>query len=140
MQTDCIFCRIISGSEQARVIYEDARSIAFFPRTLYSKGHTLILPKEHYSDIFDMPGEIASSLMKTSKKLSEKYRKILGCEGVNLMNASGAAAQQSVFHFHFHLMPRFIDDGINTWPGLDPWEGDIDGLEKLLRTNTLQAN
>ena len=135
MSAGCIFCKIIEGSEQARIIYQDSRSIAFLPRTLFSKGHTLVVPKQHYSDIFDMPTDVAAALMDVSIRLSEHYRNVLGCSGVNLLNASGRAAQQSVFHFHFHLMPRFSDDGLDTWPDLKPWHGDIDKLTSVMSVN-----
>ena len=133
MSENCIFCRIISGIEPAKLVYRDANVIAFFPRSMQVKAHTLIIPVHHYTDIFDMPEDISSELMRVSRHLGLHYNEKLGSEGINLMNASGKAAQQSIFHFHFHLLPRFSDDGLDTWPKLPTWEGNSMELLKILK-------
>lgn len=133
MSDECIFCRIVAGNEKAEIVCRDESVTCFFPRTKYAKGHTLIVPNSHFESLFDMPAEASVSLMVAAKVLSERYRNILGCAGVNLMHASGRAAQQSVFHFHIHLIPRFIDDGLDTMPDMPKWIGDRAALHEILR-------
>ena len=133
MSEDCEFCKIVSGFEPEKIVYRDDDVICFFPRTQYSKGHTLVAPTAHYTDIFDIPNNISACVMNTVKVIGQHYRKAIGCEGINLMHASGVAAQQSVFHFHMHIMPRFTDDNLNTMPHVQKWEGDSVELWKLLK-------
>lgn len=132
MSQDCIFCKIISGDEPAHIVYRNADVIAFFPRCMAVKGHTLIVPTEHFRDIFELPDDVGATIIRVSKELGFHYRKAFGLDGMNLMNASGKASQQSVFHFHFHLLPRFEDDQLDTWPKLPGWTGDIAELKSLL--------
>ena len=133
MDGDCIFCRIVAGSAPARVVYRDDEVIAFFPRVANAKGHTLIAPVRHYADVFDMPEAVGGRIMGAVRMLGEHYGRLLGADGINLLHASGAAAQQSVFHFHMHLLPRFADDGLDTWPALPEWKGELDELLELLQ-------
>lgn len=132
MIENCIFCRIISGDEPGHIVYRDADVIGFFPKYMEVKGHTLIVPTKHFRDIFELPDDVGSAVMRLSKELGLHYREAIGSDGVNLMNASGKSSQQSVFHFHFHLLPRFEDDHLNTWPRLPGWTGDIAELKSLL--------
>lgn len=133
MSEKCIFCRIVAGEEVAEIVWRDGNVTCFFPRTKYVKGHTLIVPNRHFENIFDMPAETSSALMGAAKFLSVRYRNILGCDGINLMHASGKAAQQSVFHFHIHLVPRFNNDGLDSMPSMPRWNGDRAILYEVLR-------
>lgn len=130
---NCIFCRIASGEAPSDTVYEDDASIAILPEEIEVKGHTLILPKEHYENLFDIPEEVLSSLILTTKKLSIHYKEKLHAKGVNLLHASGKAAEQSVFHFHIHLIPRFDEDTFSTWPELPGFTGDRKELAGLLK-------
>ena len=107
--------------------------ICFLPIDVEVYGHTLIVPKRHYADLYDISPKDLCELAKAAKKLTLNYKKKIGSTGVNLMNASGKDAQQSVFHFHFHLLPRFKDDGLNTWPDLPKIKVNRDKLWRKLK-------
>ncbi|GIW67039.1 MAG: histidine triad protein [Candidatus Parcubacteria bacterium] len=130
---DCVFCKIIKRKEPARIIYEDKDVICFLPKTIHVYGHTLIVPKKHYENLYDIPEKDLIKLIKTTKKLTLIYKKKIKATGVNLLHASGKDAQQSVFHFHFHLFPRFKNDNLDTWPKLPKIKVDPDELLKKLK-------
>jgi histidine triad (HIT) family protein len=134
---NCIFCKIIKGKEPARIIYEDKDVICFLPKTIQVYGHTLIVPKKHYKDLYDIPEKLLSKLIITAKKLTLAYRKKIGATGANLLHASGKDGQQSVFHFHFHLFPRFKNDKLDTWPKLPKIKIDPDELLERLKITKL---
>lgn len=106
---DCIFCKIVSGEIPSRKIHEDEDVIAIMDLNPTSKGHSLIIPKEHYTDIYDIDEETAAKIMRTAKKLAIQMTKALGCDGFNLLQNNGAVAGQTMFHFHLHLIPRYKD-------------------------------
>jgi len=130
---NCIFCKIIKKQEPARIIYEDKDVICFLPKTIEVYGHTLIVPKKHYESLYDIPEKLLSKIIRIAKKLALAYKKKIGATGINLLHASGKDAQQSVFHFHFHLFPRFKNDGLDTWPKLPKTKIDPDELFQKLR-------
>ncbi len=115
---NCIFCKIAGGEAPCRKIYEDEYTLAFLDIAGDAPGHTLVIPKEHCGSLVDCSAETCAHLMETVKLISEHYVNQCGYEGVNLLNASGTAAQQSVPHLHFHIIPRKSGDGLNTWPSL----------------------
>lgn len=106
---DCIFCKIAAGEIPSRKIYEDKDLIAIMDLSPTSKGHSLIVPKEHYTNIYDIDEEIAGKVMKTAKKLATKMTVALNCDGFNLLQNNGETAGQTMFHFHMHLIPRYKD-------------------------------
>ena len=106
---DCIFCKIAAGEIPSRKIYEDNDLIAIMDLSPTSKGHSLIIPKEHYTNIYDIDEEIAGKVMKTAKKLATKLTVALNCDGLNLLQNHGETAGQTMFHFHMHLIPRYKD-------------------------------
>lgn len=106
---DCIFCKIAAGEIPSRKIYEDKDLIAIMDLSPTSKGHSLIIPKEHYTNIYDIDEEIAGKVMKTAKKLATKMTIALNCDGFNLLQNNGETAGQTMFHFHMHLIPRYKD-------------------------------
>lgn len=112
---NCVFCKIIKDEIKPLLIYEDKSVMAFLDVNPVSEGHTLIVPKEHYENIFDISIDVIKEVSVVAKSLAEKYKLKLGATGVNLLNASGKDAQQSVFHFHLHLVPRYKDDGMDLW-------------------------
>ena len=128
MKDKCIFCEIITGDAFGRVVYRDETVIAFFARHPCAKGHTLICPVEHHADMLCMPQTVFENLMGVAHRLARHYRDVLGATGVNILNASGADAQQSVLHHHLHLLPRYPGDGIDAWPRMPEWQGDLDQL------------
>ena len=106
---DCIFCKIAAGEIPSRKIYEDKDLIAIMDLSPTSKGHSLIIPKEHYTNIYDIDEEIAGKVMKTAKKLATKMTVALNCDGFNLLQNNGETAGQTMFHVHMHLIPRYKD-------------------------------
>jgi histidine triad (HIT) family protein len=113
---DCVFCKIINGEIPANKIYEDEKVLAFLDINPISKGHTLIIPKAHFENIFDIEENNLKEIISTGKKVSMLLKEKLNADGVNLLHASGKDAQQSVFHFHLHIVPRYKEDGLDTWP------------------------
>ena len=106
---DCIFCKIAAGEIPSRKIYEDSDMIAIMDLNPTSKGHSLIIPKEHCTNIYDIDEDIAAKVMKTAKKLATKMTVALNCDGFNLLQNNGETAGQTMFHFHMHLIPRYKD-------------------------------
>jgi histidine triad (HIT) family protein len=131
---NCIFCQIVAKKAAAKVIYENENVICFLPKAIEVYGHTLIVPKKHYADLYDIPSDALCELVKVAQILTLEYKQKINATGMNILHASGKDGQQSVFHFHFHLLPRFKDDGINTWPTLAKIEIDINKLWDKLRT------
>jgi len=115
----CVFCEIINGTIPKYTIYEDKHTLAFLDIANDVDGHTIVIPKKHVVNILDCDDETLMRLMNTVKLLSTHYVKNCGYQGVNLLNASGEAAQQSVPHFHIHIIPRKTDDAVDAWPAFD---------------------
>ncbi len=132
---NCIFCKIVKKEAPADIIYEDDDVICFLPKDIEIYGHTLVVPKKHYVNLYDIPADVLSRVMEVARRLTSEYKKKIGATGMNLLHASGAEAHQSVFHFHLHLFPRFKDDGLNTWPKLEKIEIDRKELWQKLRIN-----
>lgn len=105
--SNCIFCKIISGEIPSRTIYEDEAFKVFLDLSPASKGHALLVPKEHYADLYEIDEEVAAGAMKLAKKIAAHMKEVLGCEGFNLLQNNSEVAGQTVFHFHMHLIPRY---------------------------------
>ena len=116
---NCIFCKIASGEIPSATLFENEEFRVILDLNPASKGHALILPKMHASDLFDLPDETAAKAMVLAKQIAQKLKEGLNAEGVNVVQNNGAAAGQTVFHFHMHLIPRYAGDTVNvTWkPG-----------------------
>ena len=112
---ECGFCRIVTGEKESWTVYEDNLVKAFLDINPASEGHTLIISKKHYKNIYDIPENILKRIIVVTKKLAEAYIPALNVKGVNILHASGKEAQQSVFHFHIHLVPRHPNDELNLW-------------------------
>ena len=115
--SECIFCKIIDGSIPSAKIYEDEYVYAFMDIMPLTKGHTLIIPKNHKENVYDLSEEEASNLFKVVPKIASALKDSFGPVGMNLLNNNGAPAGQSVFHFHLHFIPRYDQtDGFRpTW-------------------------
>jgi histidine triad (HIT) family protein len=109
----CIFCDIVHGAAEVSVCYEDATAIAFMDIQPVNPGHLLVVPREHYESIEDLPPEVASHLFEVAMQVAPIVCKIAQAEGLNIVVNSGAAAGQDVFHFHVHVIPRRADDGFD---------------------------
>jgi histidine triad (HIT) family protein len=132
---NCVFCKIAKKQLPASIIYEDELVLAFLDLNPLTEGHSLIIPKKHYENIFKIDKETLQRIISVAKKLSQKMEVVLGAEGVNLFQASGRAAEQSVFHFHLHLVPRREGDSlaINSWWQEKAKKADIKKLQELAK-------
>ncbi len=130
---DCVICKLVNDKLPSWVIYEDDDVICFLPLELEAFGHTLIAPKAHHADLFSVPAEILENIFAVVQKVALHYRKAIGATGVNLLHASGVSAGQSVPHLHFHLIPRFENDGLDAWPSFPETQHNKDELLKELR-------
>ena len=113
---NCLFCNIIKGKVFAYKIYEDDFTLCFLDKKPASRGHSLVIPKEHFENIYDINEENLEKILNTIKKVTFILKEKLGCEGINILHASGEVAQQSIPHFHFHILPRYRNDGLDAWP------------------------
>ena len=109
---NCIFCKIANGEIPSTTVYEDDDFRVILDLSPASKGHALILPKEHYANLYELPDEAASKVLIVAKNVVAKMTKALGCDGYNLVQNNGEAAGQTVFHFHMHLIPRYQEDQV----------------------------
>ena len=133
---ECIFCKIAKGEIPAMKVYEDEKVLAFLDLHPTSKGHTLIIPKKHFENIFDIEEEYLNAISGASKKVSLLLKKGLDADGINILHASGKDAQQSVFHFHIHLLPRYKNDKLDTWPKNDYKELNFDEVIEKIKCQT----
>jgi histidine triad (HIT) family protein len=101
----CIFCRIIGGEEMVSIVYEDGRAIAFLDVQPASQGHTLVVSKDHYETLFDVPEDLLAHCMAVSKRIAPGLRRAVGAQAINVFSANGKAGGQDVLHFHLHLIP-----------------------------------
>ena len=122
---NCIFCQIASGKIQGLRIYENDNTLAFMDIAKDVDGHILVIPKKHCKNILDCDAETLSAVIQTVKTVSNHLTEHCGYEGVNLLNASGESAGQSVPHCHIHIIPRKKDDGIDAWPRFEGAKEDI---------------
>ena len=113
---NCIFCKLAGGEIPTATLYEDEDFRVILDANPAAKGHALIIPKEHYANLYELDDELAGKVLVLAKKMITKLTDILGCDGYNIVQNNGEAAGQTVFHFHMHLIPRFKDDGVGvTW-------------------------
>ncbi len=101
----CVFCRIIGGDETVSIIYEDEQVIAFLDVQPLHRGHVLVLPKQHYKNLFYVPEELAARTFATARRILPGLREATGSRAINLFSPNGADGGQDVFHFHLHLIP-----------------------------------
>ena len=123
---DCLFCKIVAGSIPATIIAEDERTIAFMDINPATRGHALVIPRVHARDVHEIPAEDLRAVAATAQVVATRVRDRLAAAGVNLLNSSGAAAWQTVFHFHMHVIPRYEGDPLRL-----PWvpaPGDADDI------------
>ena len=112
MADNCIFCKIAEGSLSASILYEDTRLMAIMDAFPATKGHVLIIPKAHATDIFDLPEETASAILPLAQQIARKIKEELQPAGINILQNNGKAAGQVVGHYHLHVIPRYEDDGM----------------------------
>lgn len=116
---NCIFCKIANGGIPSATLYEDGDFRVILDLGPASKGHALILPKDHFTNLHELPEELTAKAFILAKKMADKLAEVLQCDGINIVQNNGAPAGQTVFHFHVHLIPRYEGDSVGiTWePG-----------------------
>lgn len=122
--SDCLFCKILAGDLPAQIVDEDERTVAFMDINPATRGHALVIPRSHATDLYDLPAEDMAATALAAQRLALRARDRLGADGVNLLNACRPEAWQTVFHFHIHVIPRYSDDPLRL-----PWipaAGDAD--------------
>jgi histidine triad (HIT) family protein len=112
---DCVFCRIIRGELPSFKLYEDEGFLAFLDIHPVARGHSLVIPKVHCVNLFDFDAALAPGYLEIIQAIAKRLTAKLGAKDFNVLNASGRAAQQSVDHLHFHVIPRFPNDGMGLW-------------------------
>lgn len=135
MQDSCIFCKIANGMIPSKSIYEDEDFRVILDLGPATKGHALILPKQHSGNLYELPDETAAKVMVLAKKMAVKMTEKLQCDGFNIVQNNGEVAGQTVMHYHLHLIPRYQDDGQKIlWK---PTEVTQEELEQI-KNNILQ--
>jgi histidine triad (HIT) family protein len=131
---DCIFCKIVAGEIPAQIVDQDDRTIAFMDINPGTRGHLLVVPREHARDLLEIDQGDLSATMTAAQRMAGTVVERLGADGVNLLNCCGSAAWQTVFHFHVHVIPRYDDDPLRL-----PWipepgdSGEIEAAAQALR-------
>jgi len=109
-EKDCVFCRIVRKEIPASVVYEDGQILAFMDIRPVNEGHTLIIPKQHYVDIFEAPEELLAATHKVTKKIAPAVKNAANADGISIVQQNGKAAGQDIFHLHVHVIPRFLGE------------------------------
>ena len=130
---NCIFCKIAAGEIPSKTLYEDEKFRVILDLGPATRGHALVIPKEHYADLYEIPEETAGEAMKVAKKMAAVMTEKLKADGFNIVQNNGEVSGQSVFHFHIHLIPRREGDGINvTWTPTEPTDEQIAAVQAKL--------
>ena len=133
---NCIFCKIANGEIPSRTLYEDEKFRVIMDLGPATKGHSLILPKDHYANLYEIPEDLSADAAKLAKKLAIRMTEKLGADGINIVQNNNEAAGQTVPHYHVHLIPRYQNDGQHIlWkPGQMPAE-EMDEILKTILAN-----
>jgi histidine triad (HIT) family protein len=126
---DCIFCKIIAGELPAQIVAEDERTIAFMDISPGTRGHLLVIPRNHAKNLLEIDAEDLAAVALSAQRMARLVTERLGADGVNLINSCGAHAWQTVFHFHMHVLPRYADDPLRL-----PWQpapGDPEAIAEV---------
>lgn len=129
---NCIFCKLANGEIPSSTLYEDDSFRVILDLAPASKGHALILPKEHFANLYELNEETASKVLPLAKKLMDRMKKALNCDGFNILQNNGECAGQTVFHFHMHLIPRYKNDQVVL--GFNPREITKEELEEVVKS------
>jgi histidine triad (HIT) family protein len=115
-ETDCIFCKIVAGELPATIVDQDERTLAFMDINPATRGHALVIPRAHTPDLLSIEADELEAVALAAQRLARRAKERLHADGVNVINSCGAAAWQTVFHFHLHVIPRYADDPLKL-----PW-------------------
>jgi histidine triad (HIT) family protein len=134
---DCLFCKIVAGDLPATVVREDERTVAFMDINPATRGHLLVVPRQHATDVLEIAEEDLAACVAAAKELTGRVQERLDADGVNLINSCGRAAWQTVFHFHLHVIPRYAGDPLRL-----PWTpapGDRDEIAEAAAALTSEG-
>ena len=130
---NCIFCKLANGEIPTNTVYEDDGYRVILDNGPATRGHALVLPKEHYADLYEIPEDVLAGAAKVAKKVAATMKDKLSCDGLNLVQNNGEAAGQTVMHFHLHIIPRYKDDGQHIlWKPTSPSAEELDEIRKEL--------
>lgn len=133
VRDDCIFCKLANGVFPTNTIYEDDEFKVFLDVSPATKGHCLIVPKDHYANLEDISDEASAKVLPLAKKIMKTLKEKLNCEGLNLVQNNGEIAGQTVFHFHMHVIPRYKGDGqLIGWRPQTPEDGELEETLKQI--------
>jgi len=130
---DCIFCKIVAGELPSAKVYEDKRVLAFMDLNPVNKGHALVIPKDHYQNLTDLPPDLLKEIIQIVQKLANPVIEAVGADGFNLCLNNGEAAGQLVGHVHFHIIPRLKGDNLHPWPGKTYQEGEKERIAEDIK-------
>jgi histidine triad (HIT) family protein len=128
-EPDCLFCGIVAGSIPSQMIDSDERTVAFMDINPATAGHALVVPREHSADLLEISSEDLTATALAAQRLAGRMKEVLDADGINLINACGAAAWQNVFHFHIHVVPRYEDDPLKL-----PWVPEPGNPDEIAAT------
>lgn len=130
---DCIFCKIANGEIPSKTLYEDERFRVILDLGPATRGHALILPKDHAANLFELSDDIAANVLILARNMAARMTQKLHCDGFNLIQNNGEAAGQTVNHFHMHLIPRYLSDGQNiNWIPSEPSAIELEEVKKQI--------
>ena len=130
---NCIFCKIAAGKIPSKTLYEDEKFRVILDLGPATRGHALVIPKEHYADLYEIPEETAGEAMKVAKKMAAVMTEKLKADGFNIVQNNGEVSGQSVFHFHIHLIPRYEGDGhILSWNSGSPSQEELEEVKQQI--------
>ena len=136
-QDSCIFCKIANGEIPSKTIYEDQEFRVILDLGPATRGHALILPKEHYANLYELPEETAAKVMVLAKKMATRMTKNLSCDGFNIVQNNGETAGQTVMHYHLHLIPRYQNDGQNIlWKPTEVSQEELEEIKNQILKET----
>ena len=136
----CIFCRLVSGDIPSAKVYEDALTIAFMDLGQVNPGHVLVATRRHAATLLDITAEEAAAVMQTAQRVARAVQAVFDPPGLTLLQANGREGDQTVFHFHLHVVPRHVDDGIAlSWPRKEPGAEVLRGYAERLRAVLVTA-
>ncbi len=130
---DCIFCKIANGEIPSKTLYEDGDFRVILDLGPATKGHALILPKDHAANLYELPDELAQKVLPLAKKMAVQLKETLQCDGLNLVQNNGEVAGQTVHHFHMHLIPRYKGDGQRIgWVPKEPSQEELEAIKEQI--------
>ena len=136
----CIFCRLVAGEIPAATVYEDRLTIAFMDIGQVNPGHVLVATKRHAATLLDITPEEAAAVMQTAQRMAQAVHRAFDPPGITLLQANGREGDQTVFHFHLHVVPRHAQDGIAlTWPRKEPGPAVLQAYADQIRTAMASA-